>query len=120
MVTLRDPLGADAVAAGRTTAAQRRRHQRSSARPSQARDRFPPTQTSPAIDATISVNPRFTRQWGVDWERLVAGAYTVSFAYPGAKVAGKATKIPSPTGVEIRVKETAAVSADLTTGVTRR
>lgn len=77
---------------------------------------MPTITPSPLPKPIILPTPTFTRQWGVNWEPLNTGSYTVHFGYDQATINGHTTKIPSDTTLQIKPNATTQLVADLTAG----
>ncbi len=83
-------------------------------------------ETTPSISATMSVelvsNPavHYESQWGIDWDRLQAGTYKVTFEHPGGYFQdGKAIVIPGEYEFTVDPMRITNIQADFKTGQVR-
>lgn len=72
-----------------------------------------PTPT-PSPSPTPSPTPRplptpFSKEWGVDWEKIPAGSYTLSFSHANGTAADTNAVLPGNIGLEVREKATTEV-----------
>ncbi len=77
-------------------------------------------ETSPAVKANIKVRPGFVRQWGVDWEPLPKGPYTVLASYLPTRVDGVTIKLSEEQGFEVLVQKIARIKLDTTSGTSTK
>ncbi len=73
-------------------------------------------ETVPAYGATISVHPGFVRQWGVNWESLAKGSYTIRTSYAQPYLGDKLVKLPPETNFEQSIRKISKIKIDITTG----
>lgn len=73
-------------------------------------------ETSPAVKANITVRPGFVRQWGVDWEPLPKGSYTVLASYLPTQVDGVKLKMPDEQSFEVLAQQVSRIKLDVVGG----
>ena len=80
---------------------------------------------NPTAEVRIGLHPGFVRQWGVDWEKVSAGDYTVKLSWPNGtttlnKVDGTSSsgtsKLPAEINVPVKGAGTTIVLVDTNKG----